>query len=206
MATKVASKNGVEQVAIEIPQLDVMSMEITVVGDSGLITNQWSQKAIKLMEDKQQKKAQKGREPKDPQADYEGTIYYMEGGNHKNGKYAFPSIAFKAAAVSACRFQDIKMTISRGAFHINGEFVAIDSKRKPRMRRDMVRVGMGVADIRYRAEYEEWTATFTVRYNAHALSPAQIINLFNVAGFGVGVGEWRPEKDGNHGMFHVLTG
>jgi hypothetical protein len=44
-----------------------------------------------------------------------------------------------------------------------------------------------------------------VRFNANVLSAAQIVNLFNTAGFGVGIGEWRPEKDGQFGMFHVAT-
>ena len=39
--------------------------------------------------------------------------------------------------------------------------------------------------------------------NVNVLSVEQIINLFNVAGFGIGVGEWRPEKDGSYGLFHV---
>jgi hypothetical protein len=29
------------------------------------------------------------------------------------------------------------------------------------------------------------------------------MNLLNTAGFAVGVGEWRPEKDGQYGMFRV---
>lgn len=66
-----------------------------------------------------------------------------------------------------------------------------------------MRVGMGVADIRYRCEFKEWSAVVKIRYNASVLSEAQIRNLFNVAGFGVGIGEWRPEKDGSFGMFHV---
>ena len=37
------------------------------------------------------------------------------------------------------------------------------------------------------------------------LSAAQIVNLFNTAGFGVGIGEWRSEKDGQYGSFHVAT-
>ena len=31
----------------------------------------------------------------------------------------------------------------------------------------------------------------------------QIINLINMGGFSNGVGEWRPEKDGQFGTFHV---
>ena len=45
----------------------------------------------------------------------------------------------------------------------------------------------------------------SVRFNANVLSAEQIINLFNTAGFGVGIGEWRSEKDGQHGLFHVAT-
>lgn len=64
---------------------------------------------------------------------------------------------------------------------------------------------MGTADLRYRPEFSEWHAKLLVRYNANVLSESQILNLLNVAGFAVGVGEWRPEKDGQYGMFHVAT-
>jgi hypothetical protein len=65
----------------------------------------------------------------------------------------------------------------------------------------MVRVGMGTADIRYRGEFYPWFVRLNVRYNTNALSEAQILNLFNTAGFGVGIGEWRTERDGNFGSF-----
>jgi hypothetical protein len=94
------------------------------------------------------------------------------------------------------------MTEARGAFHVDGEMVAIQAG-PPKMRQDMVRVGMGTADVRFRGEFTQWAVDLTVSYNAAALSPEQIVNLFNLAGFGVGVGEWRPEKDGGYGRFHV---
>jgi hypothetical protein len=71
------------------------------------------------------------------------------------------------------------------------------------MREDMVKIAMGTADLRYRGEFSDWHARLLVRYNANVLSESQILNLINVAGFAVGVGEWRPEKDGMNGMFHV---
>lgn len=146
------------------------------------------------------KVAKKGREAKDPQRDFEDSIYH-----HPDGGYGFPSVAFKNAAVSACRFTDgTKMTVARGAFHVEGEFVKIEGA-EPSPREDMVRVGMGTADIRYRAEFKGWKANVRLSYNKHALSSAQIVNLFNLAGFGVGIGEWRPEKDGQFGRFHVAN-
>lgn len=188
-----------ESVSFAIPRIDVRRLEITLVGDSPLISHKWSEKAKKEMLDKQMKRAKAAKEAKDPEKDYRDSLY-----EHPDGGYGFPCVAFKAAAVGACRFSDgIKMTEARGAFHVSGELAKIDGE--PSMREDMVRVGMGTADIRYRGEFKTWRTTLTIEYNANALSVEQIINLFNIAGFGVGVGEWRPEKDGQYGRFHVAT-
>ena len=77
---------------------------------------------------------------------------------------------------------------------------------EPTMREDMVRVGMGVADLRYRGEFKKWQCKIPLRYNANVLSLEQILNIFDTAGFSTGVGEWRPQKNGDYGMFHVARG
>ncbi len=62
----------------------------------------------------------------------------------------------------------------------------------------------GVADLRYRAEFKQWTCEIIIRFNADAITLPQIVNLLNVAGFCAGVGDGRPEKSGmSYGMFHV---
>lgn len=183
--------------SIELPRLDLRLMTITVIGDSPLICHAWSKKARQAMLDKQMKRAKPGKEAKDPEQDFRESLYPLPGGG-----YGFPAVAFKAAAVSACRFADgVKMTEARGAFHVLGEMVPIQGE--PTMREDMVKIALGTADIRFRGEFKEWRADLPIRFNASALSPEQIVNLFNTAGFGVGVGEWRPERNGSYGMFRV---
>lgn len=190
---------GTATVAVEIPAIGIQTMEIVLIGDSPLISHKWSEKSMKMMLDKQQKKARGGKEAKDLDRDFKESIYRLPG-----NEPAFPAIAFKAAAVTACTSVDGMTKVqARQAFHIVGDLIEIDGD--PTMRVDMVRVGMGTADIRARAEFKKWSVTLNVRYNTSTLSPSQIINLFNIAGFGVGVGEWRPEKDGSFGMFHVAT-
>lgn len=190
---------GSTPLGIVIPRIDLGQMEITLVGDSELIMNQWSQKAIDMMLLKQTKGAKTAKEAKDPEKDFQSSMYRLP-----DGRYAFPSIAFKSAAVGACRFSDgVKMTEARGAFHVLGELIPIEGE--PRRRQDMVRVGMGTADIRFRGGFPEWRATIVITYNRAALSVEQITNLFNLAGFGVGIGEWRPEKNGPFGRFHVAS-
>ena len=188
-----------EQV-IELKRINLQRATVELTGDSPLIVHAWSAKAKKEMLDKQMKRAKGPKVAKDPERDYEDAFYRMD-----NGNPGFPTIAFKAAAVSAGgRFADgMKMTQLRGMFRIEGELVEIIGT--PTMREDMVRVGMGTADIRYRPEFKEWSVKLPVQYNADAISLEQLVNLLNMAGFGVGVGEWRPEKDGQYGMFHVET-
>lgn len=200
---------------VELPKLDIRLMEVTVIGDSPLIVHAWSEKAKREMLDKQQKKAKGAKEAKDPQADFEASLYRLGDG------YGFPSVGFKAAAVTAITsVAGMTKIAARQAFHIMGEDVDVEgafegtksrqnlvriNSAGPSMREDMVRIGMGTADLRYRGEFADWSAKLLVRYNANVLSEEQILNIVNVAGFAVGVGEWRPEKDGSYGMFHVAT-
>jgi len=199
-----------EAVVITIPRIETRTMAVRLVGDSPLIVHAWSAKAIQMMLDNQMKKPKQAKEAKNPFLDFVDSLYWMSQrpaepteADVAAGTFGFPCVAFKAAAVGACRFSDgIKMTEARGAFHVDGELARIESA-PPVMRQDMVRVGMGTADVRFRGEFTTWATTLSVTYNAKSLSPEQIVNLFNLAGFGVGVGEWRPEKDGSYGRFHV---
>lgn len=188
-------------VPIELPKLDIREMDIRLVGDSSLITHKWSEKAKKEMLEKQMGKASAGKAPKDPERDYQDSLYHMPGGG-----YGFPTIAFKNAAVSACTSlgKSVTKVQARQAFHVMGEYAVIEGDPSPR--EDMVRIGQGTADIRYRGEFLSWKTTIRVRFNARVLTAAQIVNLFNTAGFAVGIGEWRSEKDGGHGLFHVTSG
>ena len=183
---------------VELKSIRIERINLEIEGDSSLIVHAWSAKAKKEMLDKQMKKAKTAKDAKDPQRDYEEAFYRLP-----DGKPGFPTIAFKQAAVSAGgRFSDgLKMTELRGAFFIDGELAEINGE--PSMREDMVRVGMGTADIRYRPEFKAWKVTLPIKYNADKISLEQLVNLFNLAGFGVGVGEWRPEKDGDFGRYHV---
>ena len=185
--------------AIELPAIDIRTIVLSLVGDSPLIVHAWSEKAKRQMLDKQMKRAARAKEARNPEADYEACFYRTE-----SGAYGFPAIGVKGAMISACRFVDAKMTMARGAFHIDCELLEVIGE--PRPREDMVRVGMGVADIRYRPEFPDWRIPVAIRFNASVISAEQVTNLLNTAGFGVGIGEWRPEKNGSYGRFHVAGG
>lgn len=182
---------------LTIPPMEIRQVRIRIVGTSPLIMNKWSEKAKAQMRDSQMGKARSKKEPKSPEADYEAATYRCP-----NGAPGFPTIAFKAAAVDAAsQVSGLTKVFLRGAFHTIGELVEVEGT--PRMREDMVRVGMQKADLRYRPEFPEWAVSLPVRFNACVITLAQLTHLFRQAGFSVGVGEWRPAKDGSYGMFDV---
>lgn len=197
---------------ITIPAITLNTMQLKVVGDSPLIVHAWSEKAKKMILDKQMKKASTGKEAKDPFMDFCESLYWLDGMPENptmedvvKARFGFPACAFKAAAVDA-GFQQgalAKKTTARGAFHIIGDMVEINGI--PEMREDMCRIAMGTADIRYRGEFKQWSAVLTIRYNPKVMSAEQIVNLLNIGGFACGIGEWRPSRDGSFGTFHVET-
>jgi hypothetical protein len=198
--------------AIQLPPLALETVEIPLIGTSPLIVHAWSEKALRAMADKQQKKASKGREAKNPFEDFTGSLYWLSEkpdevteADIDTARFGFPAIAFKAAAVTACTSTGaITKVAARQAFHVEGEMVEIVGP-PPAMREDVCRVGMGVADLRYRGQFEPWGARVRVQINTAVISAEQVVNLFNLAGFAVGVGEWRPERDGGYGRFRVAS-
>lgn len=208
---------------IEISPIRIMKAKIRIVGDTPLIMHAWSEKAKREMLEKQMKVTKtKARDAKNPVEDFIRSMYWLtpmplemteegfETAINSGARFGFPVTAFKQAAISAAyRMGWSKDKASlRGAFFIDSdENQMIEIKGEPPiMREDMVRVGMGTADIRYRGEFRKWYAEFDVSYNANGqYSLEQIVNIINAGGYVCGVGEWRPERDGQYGMFHVAT-
>lgn len=185
------------EAAIVLPELKIRDAEITLQGTTPLIVHRFAEKARKEMLDKQMGVARVKKDFKNPERDYLDSLYLLP-----DGTPGFPAVAFKAAAVSAANDAGIQKVLARRAFHIlGGELLPIIGAH--RMREDVVRIPINNADIRHRAEFPEWSVVVPVKYNASIISLEQLVNLFNIAGFGVGVGEWRPERNGVNGTWLV---
>lgn len=214
MATK---KNEV----IEITPIRIKKASLRIVGDSPLIVHAWSEKAKREMLDKQMGKNQtKKKAAKSPVEDFINSMYWMtekpqdmteeayEDAVANGAKFGFPVSGLKQSAISAAYRMDWvkdKMGL-RGTFFIDADEAGLIEIKgdAPIMREDMVKVGMGTADIRYRGEIRNWYADITISYNELGKFNLQdIINVLNAGGFVCGLGEWRPERDGQYGMFHV---
>lgn len=220
--------NKKDSTVVNLPEIKLQTFTLKIVGDSPLISHAWSHKAKLMILNKQQKKASTGRDIRRPMVDFAESLYWLTPKPDFDGlsdeqardllnnviphsKFGFPTIAFKSAALDAGYQQgalvrnagsgDLAKTTARGAFHVKDEFAVINGIPTPR--EDMVRIGMGTADLSYRAEFKTWSTELVITYNQSVISAEQIINLFRLGGFANGVGDWRPAKDGSFGTFHI---
>lgn len=174
---------------------------IRIQGTSSLICNRFSERAIDALEGSDKKKPLQPREPRNPQRSFEESAYRME-----DGRYGFPASGLKNCIVSAVRQVDgVTMTLARAVIHVECDDLLPISGPAPKMRRDIVRLKNGAPDVRYRAEWPTWAIDVPLVVNAGVMSVEQAVNLLNLAGFGIGIGDWRPERDGSHGRFIVAA-
>jgi hypothetical protein len=211
--------------AITIDAIAAETLTVPIVGTSPLIVHRFSEKAKQTMLDAMQGR-KSPKQPKDPKAEYEAAFYRMKYGyaldeltaegerlpGVPEPGYGFPASAFKMATVGGARFypSTVTMTSLRSGIFMKGEpgddgTQLFRIEGEPRMREDVVRVGRGGTDLRYRPQFDEWSTSLIVVYVTSLLTRDSLLSLIDAGGLGVGVGEWRPEKDGDYGTYRIDT-
>lgn len=207
-----------QPVTINIPEIKLERHKLYLVGTAPLIVHAFPEKARKMMLDKQMKVAKGGRDARDPLAEFEAAKYILPDGTH-----GFPAVGFKSAAVTACTsLSDVTKVAARQSFRvagmpmnvngvIEGSYVRTALVRlvadEPTIREDVVRLsGVGrTPEMRYRPEYSEWGVELDVVLNPQVLSVGQLATMFQAAGHGVGIGDYRPERNGDCGTFDLVS-
>lgn len=192
--TTTPSQNGASApAAITLKRIERETVKIRVVGTAPLIVHRFDEKAKQMMLDAQQTKARAKKEPKDPIALFEASKYRLP-----DGTEGFPAVGFKAAIVGAARlFEGISMVQAKQMIRVIGDGpdqyvpLIVPNGEQAIMREDTVRVGMGTADLRYRAQYTNWSADLIVQYVPSQIDLPSIVSLVDAGGIG-GIGEWRP--------------
>lgn len=180
----------------------IQSVDLTLRGRNGspLVVHSFSEKAKKEIRDKQQKKAVKAKEQRDPNAEFLAARYVDD-----KGRECAPITAIKKSIISAASaFDDITKVGLRQAVFVDSiavpgaAFVPIETHDgRPavgEMREDAVTIGMNTRGLTYRPEYREWQLRVRVEFNPRLVSREQMLALVDQAGWGVGICEGRPER------------
>ncbi len=188
--------------AIVIPGTRMEGIILSLEGTAPLIVHKFSEKAKGEIRNKRAKKATKTEKAQkgapEIAADMMACHHAVKGNERLGptaGRFGFPASGFKNSCVRAATLgSGMKMTEARIMFFVTGEVVPLTCERIE-LHEDAMKV-QNKADLRYRPYYYGWGAEVGVRYNPDVISSEQIVNLFDIAGSQVGIGENRPGKTG----------
>jgi len=187
---------------IELKPINRRHLTVTIKGKSTLVHHKWDEKSRQQMRDKHGGIKTKKRDVRDPEAEFLAATHFT-----KNGEYGLPAGAIRECVINAAHKDlGIEKTLVRKAFFVlcedSGNILALETE-EPVMKEDVVRVGQGSTDLRYRPYFDSWSCTFVIEYNADLLTVESCLTLLDWAGFGVGLLEMRPEKGKEFGRFEV---
>lgn len=201
---------------VQLRRIEDVVLTADIEGITPVIPHRWSEKALRMMRDKQMSEAGTARarkEPKNPQQEAHDSCYWLDV-KRDDGEVvttpAIPATAFKAAMVGACRFfEGITMVQAKLLFYVEGggadQLVPINGEGT--MREDTPRNSGGTADLRYRMQFWPWSAKLRIHFLPSMIGPDSVMALLDAAGKG-GVGDWRPSSPksatGTYGQFRVI--
>ena len=178
---------------VNLKEIKIDKITLRIVGTSSIVQHKWIEKMKKQIRDKKMGKKVSNREKCDPNQEYIDATYIGK----ETGKYGVPCDAIKQCLVNAAHKDiGIEKTLVRKSIFIMPQdqdvkeprdLVLFDKVDEPIMREDIVRVGSGSADLRYRPEFRNWSIVFTAQLNIDDIPMDSLLNLVNRAGFGVGL-------------------
>lgn len=195
-----------------------------IVGSTPLIVHAWSQKAKLEMLAKQTKATKGGREVRDPERDFVDSLYSMGHDKDGNEMFGFPSTGVKNCIMSSAhKDRGVARSAVLSALWVDADMVRIRPALAgaicdmplirvygppPQMREDMTKIGSGlqkIANLAYRGQFWPWAMRVTGRFNASVITGEQLAFLIQESGLASGLGEWRNERKGVFGSFHLAT-
>lgn len=198
-----------ETQAIELKPLGNKFMEVTIVGDSDLVLNKMNDVNAKQLIDKRKDKAKDTTKPNV----WEGIITSMHWLNGKPTDFSEEGLT-KALKENAPCITDFGLKKSFGDAVVRNEIDKYKTKFDAGV--NIVSKG-GLVPIKFAEHFIDeklmspkkgspvlvhlnrfsgWKATFTVSYMESVYSAEQIINIINLAGFGLGIGSGRTSGFG----------
>ena len=192
--------------SISAPRMAMITVPIKNAAGSPLVIHAFSAKARATMRESQELgSVGKKRKPKDPK-DF-NAAYHAARHISKEGWDGASAATFRNAAISACRLCGYKMTLGKLSVFVEADGVsAADGTPLVRIHGEpvpfeaVVRNQTGVADIRVRPRWDEWSANLRIRFDREQFSDEDVINLLVRAGMQCGIGEGRPDSSNSFGL------
>lgn len=197
---------------VSLDKLEPRLITVRLIGISPLIIHAWSEKAKEMMRQKHQEgRKTRDRDLRNPEEEGKNACYWVDA--DKRTKPGVLAISLKCAVIEAAHNDfGIPKTLVRKALFVYPmgrdcviplEPASGKGKLNWQIEEDLVRVGQGKADLRYRPYFYDWSLTTQWELYTNYLLVPDFLKLLDWAGLGVGIHEWRPQLGGEFGRFRI---
>jgi len=203
---EVKEVKGKERKKLRISPPELETITVRIEGISPLIVKAMSAKVKGDIAASQTGtgKRSTAKPARNPEAEFEDCFHKTP-----EGKYGIRAIWFKKAMENMATFSEgmFKKDVKCGVF-VHGDIIPLAKHGVPWMRTDWVRLsGIGKkTSLCYRPQFDTWEAYLKLTVDLGIMSVDEAVNLLSVAGTRNGVGERRPQTEGEtYGRFKIKT-
>lgn len=196
---------------VELKPLGIKTMEITIVGDGDLILNKMNDVTVRQLTDQRKDKAKKLEKPNV----WEEIITSMHWRDEKPTDFSEQGLVDALVNNAPCisgfalkkSFGDavVRNEIDKYKTKFDAGVNIVGDKQPIKFAQHFVDEKLmspkkGSPVLVHLNRFTGWSCTFTVSFMENVYSAEQIINIINLAGFGLGIGSGRSS---GYGRYHV---
>ena len=187
------------QTNIQIQELKKEKIVLDIIGITPLLMEKMDMDVVERYNLKKGKKLS-NKDEKLEEEKYDAKKHFTD-----DGKIGFPSVGFLKGMVGVAPYIDgMDMKKVRGSVRIIGDIIPILYKKEIKDIKWGKTSGISKSPRKIiRLKFTDWSCKLEIVYNSTNISPEQIINLVNWAGFQIGIGGFRPEHSGTFGQYEI---
>ena len=200
-----------DSVSISIKPLNMVRVKVTLRGVTPLLVNALSDAAKgDITASAPGNTKAKTKKILTPDEKYKAAIHHFDSKTH-----GFPAAALKKAMLSAIRIlnesgndavSQIAFKSMVGVYPAEGHPFLMKLRYKKVERSDSWALLKKTVPIPVsRPCYRDWSCDCVIEFDADVIQPDAVLNLLARAGAQVGIGAWRPESNGNNGIFEIAA-
>lgn len=184
-----------------------MLIEVEITGETPLMVNRFTEEAAEAASSGSRRTT--AGQQDSPEDQCRKLIYYSQDGE---GRYVMPRINLTRCLMEGGRFHKIgkkqvttkESTLFTAAARVLEEEVDIQSPEEWTVDSRPVRIpATGGRIIKHRPKWHIWKMAFTIKLNTKRMEVALLRAIIDDAGECIGLGDFRPDRKGECGIFKV---
>lgn len=190
-----------QKLEIVVPTLSLGVLKIQIKGKTPLLMDKFPEDVREQILDKQVGKTKGKKQLRNMDAEYEKAFHKLP-----NGEIGFPAQGFKSAMIESTSFvgsKDFSKKLLKGIQIVNSEgndLIPITYKKISKLKHYPKAGNTKISPM-----LEDWECELVIQYDQNNISPQDLVNLLNYAGFYYGIGIWSPRAKcgGKYGMYEI---